>query len=158
MISESDTRRVPVLGMTIDSDREMTVWMAVLFVLCGLLLAQEIHRVFQGHFFGPSHVRMNYWSISGKAVQAIAAIYFLMFAFRISRKSVKSASALMGVDFSVMVLLSLFSVPAPVGHAIAIIGSAMRQIALLIFCMAIAQWFKSSVQRSSSIDPQSSNY
>jgi hypothetical protein len=157
MSVESETRHGHVLGITIGSDREMTLWMAVLFVICGLLLAEEIHRVFQGNFFGPTHVRMNYWSISTKAFETIVAIYFFMFAFRIPKKSVKFASALMGADFSVFVLLSLFSVPATVGHTVAIIGSAARQIALLIFCVAIAQWLKSAVRRSSSTDPQRSN-
>jgi len=36
-----------------------------------------------------------------------------------------------------------------VGQIVAVSGSFVRQIALIIYCVAIAQWFKSVVSRSS---------
>ena len=149
MSVEPESRPVPVLGIRINSTREVAIWMAVLFVICVLLLAKEIYRVVHGHFFGPTHLTMNYWSIFYKVVEAITAIYFIMFAFSFPKKSVKIAFALMGADFSVFVSLSFFSVSAAVGQIVAIIGSAVRQIALIIFCMAIAQWFRSVFLRGS---------
>jgi len=157
MSVESDTRPVHVLGMTIESNRETTLWMAVLFVICVLLLAQEIHGVLQGHFFRPMLLRMNYWSIFYKIFEAIVAIYFFIFAFSFPKKSVKIASALMGADFSIYFLLSLFPISAALGHTVAMIGSAVRQIALIIFCVAIVEWFKSATRGSSTTDPEGSN-
>ena len=149
MSAESDTRPVHFLGMTIESNLEITLWMAALFVICGLLLAQEIHQVVLGHFFRPMRLRMSYWSIFPKVLEAIVAIYFFMFAFRFPKKSVKIASALMGVNFSAYVLLSFFPISATLGHTVALIGSAVRQIALIIFCVAIVEWFKSATRGSS---------
>ena len=157
MSAESDARPVHVFGMTIRNGRETKLWMAALFVLCGLLLAQSIHQVFRGHFPGPTHVRMNYWSISDKVFQAIVAIYCFIFAFSIPKKSVKIAFALMGADFSVFVLLSFFPISETVGPIVAMIGSAVRQIAYIIFCAAIAQWFKSAIRTPSMSDTQDFN-
>jgi hypothetical protein len=149
MTVESANRPLRVWGITIETNREMTLWMAVLFVVCGLLLGQEIHYAIQDHFVGPEPLRMSYWSIFHRVFEAIVAIYFFMFAFRFPKKSVKIASALMGANFAVFVLLSCFPISSTVGHGVAVIGSAVRQIALLTFCLAIAQWFKSSIRRRS---------
>ena len=143
MSAESDTRPVQVFGITIWTGRETLLWMAALFVLCVLLLAQSVYQVFRGHFPGPTHVRMNYWSISDKVFQAIVAIYCLIFAFSIPKKAAKIAFALIGADFSVFVLLSFSTISATAGHIVAIVGSALRQIAYIIFCVSIAEWFKS---------------
>jgi len=157
MSAESDTRTVHVLGTTIWTGREGILWMAALFVLCGLLLAQAIHHVVQGKLSGPTQVHMNYWSISDKVFEAIAATYCFIFAFRIPKKSVKIAFALMGTDLGVFALLSFFPISATVGHIVAVAGSAARQTALVIFCVAIAQWFKSAVRKSFLNDPQDGN-
>ncbi|MGB9237090.1 MAG: hypothetical protein WCC04_22000 [Terriglobales bacterium] len=148
MSAKSDTRPVHILGMAIESNLEIMLWMAALSVICGLLLAQEIHQVVLGHFIGPTRLRMNYWSIFPKVFEAIVAIYFFMFAFRIPKKSVKIASVLMGTNFAVYALLSCFPISLTVGHIVAISGSVVRQIALVIYCMAIVQWFKSVGRRN----------
>jgi hypothetical protein len=148
MSAKSDTRPIQILGMTIESNLEITLWMAALFFICGLLLAQEIHQAVLGHFFGPTRLRMNYWSIFPKVFEAIVAIYFFMFAFRIPKRSVKIASILMGTNFAVYALLSCFPISSTVGHIVAISGSVLRQIALVIYCMAIVQWLKSVIRRN----------
>jgi hypothetical protein len=148
MSVEPETRHVQVVGITIESDLAMTLWMAVLFVICGLLLAQEIHHVVQGHFHGPERLQIGFWTIWNRVFEVIAAIYFFMFAFRFPKKSVKIASVLLGTDLAVYALLSCFPISLTVGHIVAISGSVVRQIALIIYCMAIAQWFKSVVRRN----------
>jgi hypothetical protein len=158
MSAKSGTRGARLLGMTIEHDREITLWLAALFVICGLLLAQEIRRCVQGHFFGPTHIHMSFSSIFPKVFEVICAVYFFMFAFSIPKKSVKIASTLMGADLAVFALLSCFPVTPTAGQIIGMIGSAVRQIALTIFCVAIVQWFKSSVRRSSPTDPQENDY
>jgi hypothetical protein len=140
--------------ITIDNDWITAGVMAVLFVSCGLLLAQEIHYVAQGNFPGPERLRIDYWSIFHKFFEVIVAIYFFMFAFMSPKRSVKIASALMGTNFAVFVLLSCFPISPTVGRVVAMSGSVVRQIALIIFCMAIAQWFKSVVHWSSPPEPR----
>ncbi|HUM05035.1 MAG TPA: hypothetical protein VLT90_06220 [Terriglobales bacterium] len=135
--------------ITIDSNWITTGLMAVLLVVCVLLLAQEIHRVALGHFFGPVRPRISFWSIWNKVFQVIAAIYFFLFAFKFPKKSVRIASVLMGTDLAVHALLSFVSLSLTVGQIVAVSGSFVRQIALIIYCVAIAQWFKSVVSRSS---------
>ena len=134
--------------ITIDSAWITTIMMAVLFIICGLLLTQEIHHVVQGHFRGPDRLQIGFWTIWNKVFEVIAAIYFFMFAFRFPKKSVKIASVLLGTDLAVYALLSCFPISLTVGHIVAISGSVVRQIALTIYCMAIAQWFKSVVRRN----------
>ena len=58
----------------------------------------------------------------------------------------------MGTDFAVYVLLSCFPISSAAGHIVGISGSVVRQIALIIYCMAIAQWFKSVVGWNSPSD------
>jgi hypothetical protein len=52
---------------------------------------------------------------------------------------------LMGTDFVRSAVLSVFHVPLVARHIGAVAGSSARQIALAIFLVAIAQWFKSVV-------------
>jgi hypothetical protein len=144
----------PVWEITIDSDWITTGVMAVLFVSCGLLLAQEIHYVAQGYFPGPERLRIDYWSIFHKFFEVIVAIYFFVFAFRSPKRPVKIASALMGTTFAVFVLLSCFPISPSVGRIVAMSVSVVRQISLIIFCMAIAVWFKSVVHWSSPPEPR----
>jgi hypothetical protein len=134
--------------ITIDSDWITTIMMAVLFIICGLLLAQEIRHVAQGHFRGPERLRITFWSIWNKVFEAIAAIYFFMFAFKVPKKSVKTASILMGTDLAVYALLSCFHISLALSHIVAISGSAVRQIALIIYCVEIARWLMSVFHRS----------
>jgi hypothetical protein len=134
--------------ITIDRDWITTIMMAVLFIICGLLLAQEIRHVAQGYFHGPERLRISFWSIWNKVFEVIAAIYFFMFAFSVPKKSVKTASILMGTDLAVYALLSCFPISLALGHIVAISGSAARQIALIIYCVEIARWLVSVFHRN----------
>lgn len=134
--------------ITIDSDWITTIMMAILFIICGLLLAQEICHVAQGHFHEPERLRISFWSIWNKVFEVIAAVYFFMFAFRVPRKPVKTASILMGTDLAVYALLSCFPISLALGHVVAISGSAVRQIALIIYCVEIARKLMSVFHRN----------
>jgi len=132
--------------ITIDSDWITTIMMTILFIICALSLAREIRRVALGHFYGPARLRISFWSIWNKIFGVIGAIYFFIFAFTFPKKSAKVASVLMGTDLAVYALLSCFPISLTVSHIVAVIGSAVRQIALVIYCMAIIEWFKSLVR------------
>ena len=146
MKAEPETRSQRVWEVTIESDWLTTLGAALLLILCGLLLSREIAHVMWGHFVGPMHLQRSFWSIFSKAFELIVAIYCFMFAFKFPRKSLKVASVLMGTNFAGYFVLSCFHISSSVRHIAAVSGSVMRQIALAIFCVAIAQWLKSVVR------------
>jgi len=136
--------------IAIDSDWITTGLMVFLLVFCVLRLAREIHFVLQGRFSGPVHLRVSFWGIWDKTFEAIAAIYFLFFAFKTPNvipfkfpTAVRFAFALSGTDLAVYTLLSCLRISETVAHGVGICGSVVRQGALVIYVIAIVQWFRS---------------
>ena len=123
--------------------------MAGLFIICALLLGQNIWHFVQGNLHGPERLHIDFWSIWSKVFLVIASIYLFVFAFRFPKMSVKIASALLGTELAANVLLSCVYVSPTAGHIANILGSVVRQIALIIFCFVIAEWFKMYFQRDS---------
>ncbi|SPF33687.1 membrane hypothetical protein [Candidatus Sulfotelmatobacter kueseliae] len=147
--------RSPRIGqITVESDWITTLEVGALFVVCGLLLAGEIHNVLYGQIAGEHPVHRDFLSILIKVFTPIAAAYCFMLAFRFPKTSVRTAFLLVGADLVRSAVLSVFHVPSVARHAAVIAGSAARQIALAIFLVAIAQWFKSVVHWAPPSEPQ----
>jgi len=146
--AEPKTRSPHVWEITVESDWFTTVGAAVLLIVSGVLLVREIDHFIWGHLSRPVHIHGTFLSIWNKVFEVIVAIYCFMFAFKIPNYSVKIASLLMGIDLSSFVLLSCFHTSPGVLHIAAVSGSAMRQVALAIFCVALAEWFRSVVRWS----------
>ncbi len=147
MKSEPNTRSERTWEITVESNWLTTLGAVVLFMVCGLLLVREIDHFIWGHVSGPVRLHRGFWSVWNKVFEAIAAIYGFIFAFNFPNKYVKTACVLMGIDLSASVLLSCFHIPPSALHIAAMSGSALRQVALAIFCVALAQWLKSVVRR-----------
>ena len=145
MKEETKTRSSRIFHITMDSDWFTALGVAVLLVASGLLLVREIDHFIWGHFSEPVRLHRSFWNIWNKVFEAIAAIYCFMFAFKFPKKSVKIASVLMGINLAGFVLLSCFPISSSVRHIAAVSGSAVRQVALAIFCVALSQWLKSIV-------------
>ncbi|MGO9083882.1 MAG: hypothetical protein ACLQBK_01535 [Candidatus Sulfotelmatobacter sp.] len=145
MTQESQTSR-HVWNITVESDWLTTIELGLLFVMLCLLFVRDIRDFIWGHFAGPVHIQMNYWSISNKVFAGIAAIYCFIFAFTFTRKPVKIACALMAIKLAGFALLSCFSISLSMRHTVAVSGLIVSQIALVIFLVAIAQWFKSVIR------------
>jgi hypothetical protein len=144
--AETETRSSRIWEITVESDWFTTLGAAVLFIVSGLLLVWEIDHFILGHLSGPVRLHRSFWSIWNKVFEAIAAICCFIFAFTLPKKSVKIASLLMGINLAGFVLLSCFHISPGVRHIAAVSGSAMRQVALAIFCVALAQWLRSVVR------------
>jgi hypothetical protein len=141
--------------ITVSSDWVTTIGMIVLLVVCGWLLAQDIENFFWGHLVGPVHVQRNYWSIWNKVVVlGVGAIYAFTFAFVFAQKHVKVACVLIALNMATYALLSCFNISPSVRHVVAVSGSIIHQIALVIFCIAIVQWFKHVVRWDTPPAPQ----
>lgn len=147
MKAEPKTRSRQTQEITVESDRFTTVGAVAFLIVCGLLLVREIDHFIWGHFSGPVHIQTSFWSIWGKVSEAMAAICCFVVAFEFPNNSVKIASLLVGVDVSGSVLLSCLHTSPDVLHTAAVSGSAVRQVALAIFCVALARWLRSVVHR-----------
>ncbi len=129
------------------SDWFTTVGAAALFILFGLLLVREIDHFIWGRLSGPVHIHTSFWSIWNKVCEAMAAICCFIFAFELPNKPLKIATLLVGIDLSSFVLLSCLHTSPGVLHIAAVSGSVVRQVALAIFCVTLAQWFRSVIRR-----------
>ena len=132
--------------ITFDSDWLTTIGLGLLFVVLCLLLVKDIQDFIWRHFTGPTHVQLNYWSISNNIFQGIAGIYGFIFAFTFPQKLAKIACVLMGAKLAGFALLSCINISSSVRHVAAVCGSIVSQIALVIFLVVIAQWFKSVIR------------
>jgi hypothetical protein len=141
MTQGSQTQR----KIDVKSDWITTLAMALLLVLCGLLLTREIDRSIWGHLERPSHPHIGFWSIYNRVLIGFAAILCVPYASAFQSRSVKLAFALAGIRLAVFDLLSCFNISSSVSHIAAVAGSAVSQVALAIFCVAIAQWFRTVV-------------
>ena len=150
MKAETKTRSPHTWTITVESDWATTVGAAVLLIVCGLLLAREIDHFIWGHLRRPVPIYGGFWSIWNKVFEAIAAIYGFIFAFTFPNNSVKVVCLLLGIDLFSSVLLSCFHAPPAALHIAAVGGSVVRQIALAIFCVALAQWLRSVIRRDQS--------
>jgi len=140
--------------LTVDSDWITTFGAVALFIICLMFLAADARNLIWGHLRGPVLIHKSFWSIWNKSFETIASIYLFILAFNIPQKALKVACALMGVRLASFVLLSLFNISAGVRSYAAVIGTIISQIALIIFCVAIAQWIKRVVRWSAPSQPQ----
>jgi len=144
------TQGRPIREITIDSNWIVTVLMAVLGVICSAMLIREIRDFAFANAVEQQPLTEGLFT---KVFEGIAAIYCFISAFSFRKKPVKLAFLLTAVDLSVGVVLSYFHLGSGFQHFVGVARSALRQVALTIFIVAIVQWFKSVVSFRS-IPPQ----
>lgn len=145
----SDTSHSSRHGLTVDSDWLTTFGLVILFVVCVMVFIRDADKLIWGRVTAPAHVQKNFWSISSKVYEGIAAILLLVFAFDLTQKAAKIACGLMGIRLAGLVLLSCFEMSASAKQMVAVSESIVDQMALVIFCVAIVQWLKAVVRRES---------
>jgi hypothetical protein len=127
----------------IDSDWITTILMALGFVVCALILAQNIRNFLFDRLDHP--VSPFYFSID--------AVYSFFLAYFFRGKYVSGAFLLLGAQYTVRLALTFFHFAAAPQHTAALVGSIAKQISFLIILVAIAQWFKTVVRRDHPSDP-----
>ena len=159
MIAEANRRQRRIGELTIDSDWLTTLCMAFVLAICASLLARDIHETVRGHFAGPGTLHKTFNGILFRIGEAIVAIYCFMAAVgraddsKIPGKSVRFAFVLMGIYFTTGVAFSIFHATVPARHAAATARIIVEQVALIIFCLAIAAWFRSVFRWSTNSEP-----
>ncbi len=152
MMAREETQPRSAGGITLNTDWTTALGMALLLVICGLLLRSEVNKFVWGYFIGPKPFHRSFFSVFNKAFEVVVTLYFIMFAFRVPKRSAKIGSVLMGAALASGVLFSFIHLTTRAYHIAAVSGSAMRQIALVLFCVAIAEWFRSVAHWTSKSD------
>jgi hypothetical protein len=153
MTDEPKMRDPRLRDITVESDWFTTLLATALFVVSGLLLFREVHRFFWGQLSGVARSEGGFWNIWNKVFEAIAGVGCFMTAFTFSKKSVKIALVLMGIDLAVFAPLSCFHVSPYLRHFTALTGSVVRQGALAIFCVTLATGLGSVVRWARPSEP-----
>jgi hypothetical protein len=154
MKAEPQKASLRVWEITVESDWITTVGAVLLFVICGLLLIREIRHIIWGHLSVLPHLHKGLWSIWNWVFEGIAAVYCFILAFTFPRKPVKLACALAGIYLAGPFLLSCFRLSLSVQHVARVSRSILYQFALVISCVAIADWLRSVVHRGPPSEPQ----
>jgi hypothetical protein len=145
--AKGEPRRI--WAVTIDSDWITTLSMAFLLAISASLLARELHDTLRGYIAEPGTLRITFNGILFRIGEVIAAIYCFMAGLgRVggSKKfgnAERFAFALMAIYFTMGAALSVFRISLPAQHAAAVTRTVLVQVALIIFCVAIAGWFRS---------------
>jgi hypothetical protein len=148
MTAIPETPRLSKWELQVKSDWITALCLLVLLVICAFLLFRDIEQLMLGQVRGAVPPHRNFWGIWDEIFEAIAAMVCFFLAFGWRTISVKIALFLMGVDLAGVFLLRLFHMSPNAEHVVAVSASVIRQISLVLICIAIAQWFRSVVHRS----------
>ncbi len=146
---KQDTRRI--WAVTIDSDWITAFLMAALLAICGMLLARDVHDMFRGRTAHWVPLRRTLFDIYTGVFEIVAALYCFLAGLRHPAnsakfgKAVRFAFVLLGVKLTGAAIFGFFHTSLDVRHTTAIIGTIIMQVALVVFCVAIADWFRSVV-------------
>lgn len=154
MTEDARTENRRIGEIVVDSDWGTTLEVATLFIICALLLMSEIRKFIWGHFAIPKPFHPSFFAIFNEVFEIVVVVYLFMFAFKAQTIALKFAFVLIGIPFVSARMLSFIHSSPPTYHAVAISNSVMRQIALTIFCVAIAEWFRSVVRWDQPSDSQ----
>lgn len=127
--------------ITIDSNWIETIVMAVILVFCGWQLIREAQHLLSDRLKGTVLLTQ----FIDKARTGLLVCCYFLGVFLPWPRSVKLGGLLLGTDMVVRIALHYFDASTPVWHSAAVAGSIARQVALVLFIFAIAQWFKSKV-------------
>jgi len=139
--------------ITVDSDWLTTLGAIALLVACCLLLVSEIRHFVWGHFAQPAQARRDFFGILNEVYKIIASILAFVLAFEIREKSAKVGCLLGGLSLASSSLLSFLHVSSRAFPTAAMARSVVRQVALVLFLVAIARWLKSVVGRAPRTGP-----
>jgi hypothetical protein len=149
MNEEHKTQAESQSKITAKSDWMTAIGAVVAFAGCCLLLKREIKHFVSGHFVQSTHISRDYFGIPTGVFLIICSILGFSLAFGFSKKPVKVACFLMGINFAVGSVMGFFHLSPGTFYAMAMISSVARQIAVVIALVVIAQWLKSAIKRAS---------
>lgn len=149
MTAAGNRRQDRIWELTIESDWLTTLCMGFVLAICASLLARDIHETVRGQFAGPGTLHKTFNGILLRIGEVIAAVYCFMAGLgrvgdsKTIGKAVRFAFVLMGIYFTTGAALGIFHATVPARHAAAVARAIVEQVALVIFCVAIAEWFRS---------------
>jgi len=152
MTAEPKTSTLRSSEIIVDSDWLSTAGAVLGLVMCSLLLVRETRHFVWGHFVQPP-VRRDFFGILNNVYKVIACIFGFALAFEFRKKLLKVACVLTSLCIAVSGLLSFLHVSPSTFHMVAMARSAMWQVALVLFLVVIAQWFRSVIRRVSPPGP-----
>jgi hypothetical protein len=131
----------PFGEITVDSDRSTTALAAIAFIVLGLLLANDIRQVLWG--------TPNQIAIAGtlnRLCAAFTVFYGIFLAFTWPSRLVKVGCGLLTAELGVRFAFTYLRISPIARHPLVIARSEALQLSLLIFLVAIAQWFRTVVR------------
>jgi len=134
--------------VTVNSDWLTTVWAVLGLIGCFLLLVSSIGHLMWGHLVLPRPARRDLFGILNEVYKVFACILAFVLAFEFREKSLKFGCVLGGLSLVISSLLGLLHMSSRAFHTLAIARSAMWQVALILFLVAIAQWLRSVVRKA----------
>lgn len=152
MNAVSDTPPRAKTEITVDSDW-VTTFGAILVAILGCLsLVREIYRFMWGHLVAPAPIQKGFFGIFQLVSTAIVSIYLITSAAGITKRSLRIASILIGIDLAVQTVLSLFAIPPTIRRIVVISKSLMFQMGLIFLLFAIVRWLGSVIRRTPVIE------
>jgi len=140
MLHASSTRFGEII---VDSDRATTVLLAVLFIVLSLVLMLDIRQTVWGT---PNHIAIN--GTLNRVGAALSLVYCLVLVFRWSNRLIRVGSTLLAIDLVIRFAFTYLQLTSAVRPTLVFIRSATLQISLIIFLVAIANWFRTVVRWS----------
>lgn len=144
----SDTPPQAETEITVDSDWVTTFGAILVLILGCLALVHEVYRFIWGHLVGPAPLQKSFSGIFELLLTAITSIYLIILATTFTKRSLRIACSLIGINLAIEIALSLLAIPPSVRHIALISKSIMFQTGLIFLLFAIVRWLGSVVRRS----------
>jgi hypothetical protein len=123
--------------ITVDSDFTTTALVVVLFIILSLLLTRDIRHILWGV---PDQIAIG--GTLNLLGAVIALFYCLAFAFRWPNRLVKIGSTLFAAHYILAVALTYLGTSFTPRPTLGFADSILRQISLVCFLVAIADWLR----------------
>ncbi|MGC2247794.1 MAG: hypothetical protein WA609_14410 [Terriglobales bacterium] len=142
----SEARQIKRQDITIDSNWITTIGMALLFAVLSFLLGWSVRdllfdRVGLGVLVGLRHGLDTLTYVLG-------SVYSFVFAYSFPTKTLKLAFSLLGIKYTLLLILPYLHISAGALHSGEIALAIASQISYSIILFVIAQWFKNVVRRA----------
>ncbi len=127
--------------ITVDSDFTTTALLGVLFIVLSLMLMRDI-----GHILWSVPNQIAIRGTLNRLSAALMLAYGLVFVFRWPNRLVRVGCALFAAHLGLALASTYLRISPTALPTLAFADSIVRQISLVAFLVAIAQWFRTVVR------------
>ena len=127
--------------ITVDSDFTTTALLGVLFIVLSLMLMRDI-----GHILWSVPNQITIRGTLDRLSAALMLAYGLVFVFRWPNRLVRVGCALFAAHLGLALASTYLRISPTALPTLAFADSIVRQISLVAFLVAIAQWFRTVVR------------